>query len=89
MATHVQCPNCGSYNTSKTTNGKVSDVLAKTGAVVGGALLNMATGGVAAGLLGANSGYGRTWHQFCCHECQEAFKVRMGVTGSVKEVKKY
>ena len=44
MATHVQCPNCGSYNTSKTTNGKVSDVLAKTGAVVGGALLNMATG---------------------------------------------
>ena len=52
MATHVQCPNCGSYNTSKTTNGKVSDVLAKTGAVVGGALLNMATGGVAAGLLG-------------------------------------
>ena len=62
MATHVQCPNCGSYNTSKTTNGKVSDVLAKTGAVVGGALLNMATGGVAAGLLGANFGYGRTWH---------------------------
>ena len=53
------------------------------------ALLNMATGGVAAGLLGANFGYGRTWHQFCCHECQEAFKVRMGVTGSVKEVKRY
>ena len=89
MATHVQCPKRGSYNTSKTTNGKVSDVLAKTGVVIGGALLNMATGGVAAGLLGANFGYGRTWHQFCCHECQEAFKVRMGVTGSVKEVKRY
>lgn len=89
MATYVQCPNCGSYNTGKTTNGKVSDVLAKTGAVVGGAILNMATGGVAAGLLGANFGYGRTWHQFCCRECHEAFKVRMGVTGSVKEIKRY
>lgn len=38
MATLVKCPHCGSYHTSKTTNGKVSDVLAKTGAVVGRAL---------------------------------------------------
>lgn len=89
MTTLVKCPYCGSYNTSKTTNGKVSDVLAKTGAVVGGALLNMATGGVAAGLLGANFGYGRTWHQFCCSECHEAFKVRLGVVGNVKEMKRY
>lgn len=89
MATLVKCPYCGSYNTSKTTNGKVSDVLAKTGAVVGGALLIMATGGVTAGLLGANFGYGRTWHQFCCSECHEAFKVRLGVVGNVKEIKRY
>ncbi|OKY86200.1 MAG: hypothetical protein BHV69_02975 [Bacteroidales bacterium 52_46] len=89
MATNVKCPDCGSYSTGKTTNGRVSDVIAKTGAVVGGALFDMATGGVAAGLLGANFGYGRTRHQFCCHECHEAFKVRMGVTGAVKEIKRY
>ncbi len=89
MATLVQCPYCGSYNTSKTTNGKVSDALAKTGAVVGGALLNMATGGFAAGLLGANFGYGRTWHQYCCSECHEAFKVRLSAVGAVKEIRKY
>lgn len=58
MATLVQCPHCGSYQTSKTTNGKVSDVLAKTGAVVGGALLQMVTG--VPGILGANLGYGKT-----------------------------
>lgn len=57
MATIVKCPHCGSYHTSKTTNGKVSDVLAKTGAIVGGALINMATGG-ALGIIGANIGYG-------------------------------
>lgn len=89
MATPVQCPYCGSYNTSKTTNGKVSDALAKTGAVVGGALLNMATGGFAAGLLGTNFGYGRTWHQYCCSECHEAFKVRLSTVGAVKEIRKY
>ena len=52
MATLVQCPHCGSYQTSKTTNGKVSDVLAKTGAVFGGALLQIVTG--VPGILGAN-----------------------------------
>lgn len=88
MATLVQCPHCGSYNTAKTTNGKVSDVLAKTGAVVGGALINMATGG-ALGIIGANIGYGRTWHQYCCHECHEAFKVRLSAFGGVKEIRKY
>lgn len=87
MATLVQCPHCGSYQTSKTTNGKVSDVLSKTGAVVGGALLQMVTG--VPGILGANIGYGRSWHQYCCSACHEAFKVRLGVTGNVKEIKKY
>lgn len=89
MATIVECPNCGSYNTAKTTNGKLSNALAKTGAVVGGALINMATGGVLGGLLGASVGYGQTWHQYCCHECHNAFKVRLGVSGNVKEIKKY
>lgn len=88
MAALVQCPHCGSNNTSKTTNGKVSNALATTGAIVGGALINMATGG-ALGLLGANIGYGRTWHQYCCHECHEAFKVRLTAYGRVKEIRKY
>ena len=87
MATLVQCPHCGGYQISKTTNGKVSDVLAKTGAVVGGALLQMVT--CVPGIFGANLGYGKTWHQFCCSDCHEAFKVRLGVTGNVKEGKKY
>lgn len=87
MATLVQCPHCGSYNTAKTSNGKLSDVLAKTGAVVGGALLQMVTG--IPGILGANVGYGQTWHQYCCHECHEPFKVRFGVSGNVKEIEKY
>ena len=56
-------------------------------AVVGGALLQMATG--IPGILGANIGYGRTWHQFCCHDCHESFKVRLGVGGYVKEVRTY
>lgn len=83
----VQCPHCGSYNTKKTSNGKLTDNLAKAGAVVGGALLQMATG--IPGILGANVGYGRTWHQFCCHDCHAAFKVRLGVGGYVKEVRSY
>ena len=86
MATLVKCPHCGSYNTAKTSNGKLSDALAKTGAVVGGALLQMATG--IPGILGANVGYGRTWHQYCCSDCHEPFKVRLSAVGSVKEVKK-
>lgn len=49
----------------------------------------MATGGFAAGLLGANFGYGRTWHQYCCSECHEAFKVRLSTVGAVKEIRKY
>lgn len=89
MATLVQCPHCGSNNTAKTSNGKLSDALTKTGAVVGGALINMATGGTLGGLLGANFGYGRTWHQYCCHDCHEAFKVRLSAMGGVKEIKKY
>ena len=87
MATMAKCPYCGSYNTKKTSNGKLSDNIAKAGAVVGGALLQMATGIL--GILGANVGYGRTWHQFCCHDCHEAFKARLGVGGYVKEVRKY
>jgi hypothetical protein len=87
MATLVQCPHCGSYNTAKTSNGKLSDALAKTGAVVGGALLQMATG--IPGILGANVGYGRTWHQYCCHDCHEPFKVCLSAMGGVKEIEKY
>lgn len=87
MATLVKCPHCGGYNTAKTSNGKLSDALAKTGAVVGGALLQMATG--IPGILGANVGYGRTWHQYCCHDCHEPFKVRLSAMGGVKETKKY
>ena len=89
MATLVQCPQCGSNNTAKTSNGKLSDALAKTGAVVGGALINMATGGTLGGLLGANFGYGRTWYQYCCHDCHEPFKARLSTMGGVKEIKKY
>ena len=87
MAAQVKCPHCGSYNTKKTSNGKLSDGLAKVGAVVGGAALQMFTG--IPGIIGANVGYGRTWHQFCCHECHEVFKVRLGAVGNVKEIKKY
>ena len=57
--------------------------------VVGGALINMATGGTLGGLLGANFGYGRTWHQYCCHDCHEPLKVRLSAMGGVKEIKKY
>lgn len=87
MANLIKCPHCGSYNTKKTSNGKLSDALAKTGAVVGGALLQMVTG--IPGILGANVGYGRSWHQFCCHDCHEAFKARLDVCGNAKETKKY
>lgn len=88
MRSSVKCPHCGGYNTSKTTNGKVSDAVAKTGAVVGGALINLVTGG-ALGIIGTNFAYGRTWHQYCCLECHEAFKVRLSAFGEVKEIKKY
>lgn len=88
MASNVKCPYCGSYNTAKTTNGKVSDAVAKGGAILGGALINLVTGG-SAGIIGTNIGYGRTWHQFCCANCHEVFKVRLGVCGDVKEIKKY
>lgn len=88
MATMVKCPHCGSYNTKKTSNGKVSNAVAMTGAVIGGALINMVTGGIG-GILGANIGYGQTWHQYCCHDCHEAFKVRLSAVGYVKDIKKY
>lgn len=45
MATLIKCPFCGSYHTSKTNNGKLSNALATAGAVVGGAMINMVTGG--------------------------------------------
>lgn len=88
MATQVKCPHCGSYNTGKTSNGKLSNALATTGAVIGGALLEMVTGGIG-GILGANVAYGQTWHQYCCRDCHEAFKVKLGAAGYVKEIKKY
>lgn len=88
METLVKCPHCGSYNTGKTSNGKLSNALATTGAVIGGALLEMVTGGIG-GLFGANVAYGQTWHQYCCHDCHEAFKVKLGAAGYVKKVKKY
>lgn len=88
MATLVKCPHCGSYKTEKTVNGKFSDALAKTGAILGGALINMATGGIG-GIIGTSVAYGRTWHQYCCHDCHESFKVRLGTAGNVKEIKKY
>lgn len=89
MKTIVQCPYCNSCNTEKTANGKLSDGLAKAGAVVGGALLQMVTGINGTGLLGANVGYGQTWHQYCCHDCHESFKVKLSTLGTVKEIKKY
>lgn len=88
MATLVHCPYCGSYNTLKTSNGKLTNVLAQTGAIAGGTLINLVTGG-SLGIIGANFAYGRTWHQFCCRDCHEAFKVRLGVGGYVKAVKKH
>lgn len=87
MATLVKCPFCGGYHTSKTTNGKFSNALAVTGSVVGGALLQMVTG--VPGIFGTNLGYGRTWHQYCCSDCHEVFKVRLSASGGVLEVKKY
>ncbi len=45
MATNVQCPYCGSYNTAKTTNGKFSRGIEAAASLVGGTLLQMATGG--------------------------------------------
>ena len=62
MATLVHCPYCGSLNTKKTTNGKFSNVLAKAGSLMGGVLLQAATG--VPGALTANIGYRNTWHQY-------------------------
>lgn len=87
MRTWVQCPYCQGYNTDKTKNGNFSSRLATVGAVVGGALLEAASG--IPGILSANLGFGRTWHQYCCHDCHEVFKVRLGAAGEVKEIKKY
>lgn len=87
MSEQVKCPYCGSYNTAKTTNGKISRGISTAASIVGGALLQMATG--VPGILGTNVAMGRTWHQYCCHNCHEAFKVRLNATGMVKEIKKY
>ena len=83
----VECPYCHSYETAKTSNGKFSDGLAKVGSVLGGTLLQIATG--IPGILGANVAYGQTWHQYCCHKCHNAFKVQFGASGNIKEIKKY
>lgn len=88
MDTIITCPHCGSTDTRKTSNGKLSDATAKVGAVLGGALVGMLTGGIG-GLLGANVIYGQTWHQYICSNCHEPFKVKMGAAGYVKEIKKY
>lgn len=88
MAAQVKCPHCGSYNTSKTTNGKLSNVLATAGAIVGGAAINLVTGGCL-GIIGTNIAYGKTWHQYCCLDCHEAFKARLSSFGHCKETRKY
>lgn len=41
------------------------------------------------GIIGTDIAVGRTWHQYCCHDCHEAFKVRLSAVGVVKEIKKY
>lgn len=87
MDTLVNCPYCGSFNTKKTTNGNLSNGLATVGAIVGGTLLQAVTG--IPGIFGANVAYGQTWHQYCCLDCHEVFKVKLGASGNVKEVKKY
>ena len=76
MATPVQCPYCGSYSTEKTN-------MSKVGSVVCGAMLQMATG--IPGILGVNLGYGQTWHQYCCHDCHNVFKVQFGAAGYIKK----
>ena len=87
MSTLIQCPYCGGYHTAKTTNGKISSGLATAASVIGGTLLQMATG--VPGIFGTSFAIGRTWHQYCCHDCHEAFKVRLSSSGTVKEIKKY
>lgn len=82
----VQCPYCGGYSTAKTTKGKITRGLSTAGSVVGGALLQMATG--VPGILGANLGMRASWLQYVCHSCAETFKVRLGATGEVREIKK-
>ncbi|MDL2244254.1 hypothetical protein LJC54_01945 [Parabacteroides sp. OttesenSCG-928-J18] len=86
MATIIKCPHCGNCNTKKTSNGKLTDTLAIAGSIVGGALLQMAIG--VPGIFGTNVAYGRSWHQYCCLNCHNAFQVRLGVSGYVKEIKK-
>lgn len=88
MSVIVKCPHCGSIRTQKTKNGKMSDAAAKVGAVIGGALVSMLTGGIG-GLLSANIAYGQTWHQYICSDCHEPFKVKLGAAGYVKEIRKY
>lgn len=87
MATPVQCPYCGSYSTEKTNIGKFTNNLSKVGSVVCGAMLQMATG--IPGILGVNLGYGQTWHQYCCYDCHNVFKVQFGAAGYIKKIKKY
>ena len=86
MATSIKRPHCGSYNTLKTSNGKLTDNLIRA-VVLAGGLFQIATG--IPGILGANVGYGRTSHQFCCHDCHESFNVRLGFDNYVKVVRAY
>lgn len=71
----------------KTTNGKFSRGIETAASLVGGTLLQMATG--IPGILGVNFAMGKSWHQYCCKECHEVFKVHINAIGVVKEVKKY
>lgn len=87
MSSNVQCPYCGSYNTAKTTNGKVSREASTVAGILGGTVLQMVTG--IPGIFGTDIAIARTWHQYCCHDCHEAFKVRLSAAGRVKEIKKY
>ena len=73
-------------NTTKNTNGKFSRSIETAASVVGGALLQMATG--IPGILGVNVAMGKSWHQYCCKECHGVFKVRINAIGVVKEIKK-
>ena len=87
MEAFIYCPYCDSRNTQKTSNGKFTDGLAKTGSFVGGGLLQGLTG--LPGILGVNLGYKHTWHQYICQDCGEVFKVRMHPSGAILEIKKY
>ena len=85
MKDYVQCPYCGSYSTEASTKGKITRGLQTVGSIVGGALLQLATG--VPGILGANIGIAAGTHQFVCKHCGETFKVRKNAFGQTKAYK--